>query len=148
MARARHLSSAASPRDILVDTGILVALYDRADPLHKRAARWLAGFGGQLHTVEPVLSEASFFLPPPARAALADLAAGGTIRMHHPDSTGLRRIGEVLRKYADLDPDWADACLVWLAERSGVHRIATIDVTDFGLYRIHGRGKFAIEVLA
>lgn len=37
--------------------------------------------------------------------------------------------------------------LVWLAEALGLRRIATLDVTDFGAYRIHGRGRFQLELL-
>jgi hypothetical protein len=32
--------------------------------------------------------------------------------------------------------------LIWIAESAGVHRLATVDRTDFGLYRIHGRRRF------
>jgi hypothetical protein len=53
----------------------------------------------------------------------------------------------LLRKYADIDPDWADVALVWLAEISGIVRIATLDVADFSVYRIHGRKRFELELL-
>ena len=137
----------AAGSDTLLDTGVLVALYNRADPVHQRAQDWLAGFHGQLHSVEPVLSEAAFFLPARLRPALADLAAAGTVRIHHPDTSGLARIAQLLRKYESLDPDWADACLVWLAEHLGTQRIATIDITDFSVYRIHGRKRFELALL-
>lgn len=51
------------------------------------------------------------------------------------------------RYCADQDPDWADLALVWLAERSGVRRIATLDTTDFGVHRIQGRMRFQLELL-
>lgn len=133
---------------ILLDTGPLVALFNAGDALHPAADAWFAGCRAQLHTVEPVLTEAAFFLPARQRAALADLAASGVVRIHQPDTAGRKRIGALLRKYADLDADWADACLVWAAEATGIHRIATIDVRDFSTYRIHGRTRFMIEALA
>lgn len=133
--------------DVLLDTGVLVALHNRTDPLHARVQAWLANFQGQLHSVEPVLGETSFFLPARLRAALAELAAAGIIRIHHPDAAGFARIAQLLRKYESLDPDWADASLVWLAENIGVRRIATIDVTDFSVYRLHGRTRFELELL-
>jgi hypothetical protein len=37
---------------------------------------------------------------------------------------------------------------VWLAEQSGVHGIATLDVRDFSTYRIQGRSKFMLETIA
>ena len=147
MAAPTRTPPARSRDDVLLDTGVLVALHNRTDPLHARARSWLAGFGGQLHSVEPVLSEAAFFLPARLRAALADLAAAGVIRIHHPDAAGLARIAQLLRKYASLDPDWADVSLVWLGEHLGARRIATIDTTDFGVYRLHGRTRFELELL-
>jgi predicted nucleic acid-binding protein len=136
-----------APGGVLLDTGVLVALYARDDPLHSAAARWLAGFHGALHTVAPVLTEAAFFLPVRHRATLAELAADGTLQLHHPDAAGHTRIAELLRKYADIDPDWADVSLVWLAEVLGITRIATLDVADFSVYRTQGRRRFELELL-
>jgi uncharacterized protein len=133
------------PEPVLVDTGAFVALLNADDPKHAAADAWFAGTEGKLHTVEPVLTETAFFLPPLMRAALADLAAAGVLTIHHPDAAGFKRMAAILRKYADLDPDWADAGLVWLAEQTGIQRIATFDVRDFSTYRIHGRTKFLLE---
>jgi uncharacterized protein len=132
---------------VLLDTGPLVALYGRDDGRHAAVVKWMAGFQGELHTVEPVLTEAAYFLPARTRAILADLAISGTLRLHHPDAAGYSRIAALLRKYADLDPDWADIALIWLAETTGITRIATLDVTDFSVYRIHGRKRFELELL-
>lgn len=147
--RARAATQRAEPaaKGVLLDTGVLVAVYARDDPRHLAAKRWLAGFRGTLHTVEPVLSEAAYFLPVRARAAIAELSEQRVLHVHHPDSAGYARIAELLRKYADLDPDWADVSLVWLAETTGITRIATLDVTDFSVYRIHGRKRFELELL-
>jgi hypothetical protein len=46
-----------------------------------------------------------------------------------------------------MDPDWADVSLIWLAEAMSITRIATVDVTDFSVYRIHGRKRFELELL-
>ncbi|MFN0302813.1 MAG: type II toxin-antitoxin system VapC family toxin [Burkholderiales bacterium] len=132
---------------MLLDTGVLVAVYARDDPRHVAVTQWLAGFRGTLHTVEPVLTEAGFFLPVRLRAAIAELVEQRVLHLHHPDLPGYARIATLLRKYADLDPDWADISLVWLAETTGMTRIATLDVTDFSVYRIHGRKRFELELL-
>jgi predicted nucleic acid-binding protein len=139
--------AAAATQGVLLDTGPLVALYARDDRHHAAAARWMAAFKGQLHSVEPVLTEAAYFLPARMRPVLAELVACGAVRLHHPDAAGYVRIAELLRKYADRDPDWADIALVWLAETTGVCRIATLDVADFGVYRIKGRKRFELELL-
>ena len=147
-AAAPSSAAVASARDgVLIDTGILVALYNRADPWHRRATEWLGANRRQLHSVEPVLGEVAFFLPARLRPALAELAANGTIHLQQPDAAGLARIAVLLRKYHDADPDWADIALVWAAEHAGIRRIATVDVADFGVYRIHGRARFELELL-
>jgi predicted nucleic acid-binding protein len=132
---------------VLLDTGVLVALYARDDPYHRAATDWLSSYRGSLHTVEPVLTEAAYFLPAPARAALAEIVERRALLVHHPDATAYGRIAQLLRKYASLDPDWADVSLVWLAEATGITRIATLDVKDFSIYRIHARKRFALELL-
>lgn len=135
------------PAEVLVDSGPLVALFNRDDPHHARANAWLAAQHGPLLTVEAVLAECAFFLPARLRASLAGLAARGVLQVHAPDAAGHARMAQLFDKYRDQDPDWADLALVWLAERSGVRRIATLDTTDFGVYRIQGRMRFQLELL-
>jgi predicted nucleic acid-binding protein len=132
---------------VIIDTGILVALYRRDDPRHREIARWFAGLDAVLLTVDAVLTESAFFMPVRGRAALARLAASGRLRLHSPDAAGHARMASLFGKYEDQDPDWADLALVWLAEATGVSRIATLDVRDFSVYRIHGRKRFELELL-
>ncbi len=132
---------------MLVDTGPLVALFNRDDALHARASAWLASQTGPLHTVEAVLTECAFFLPARLRGQLAGLAARGVLQVHAPDGAGHARMAQLFDKYRDQDPDWADLALVWLAEQTGMRRIATLDTTDFTVYRIHGRIRFQLERL-
>lgn len=132
---------------VLVDTGLLVALYSVGDPLHAAARHWMAASRGALHTVGSVLAETAWQLPARDRRLVADLARTGVVRLHTPDATGFARMAWLLDKYADIDPDWADVELVWLAESTGITRIATLDVADFSVYRIHGRKRFELELL-
>ena len=53
-------------------------------------------------------------------------------------------LARIMSKYADLPCDYADASLVWLAEKTGVLQIATIDDGDFSVYRVRGRRRFKI----
>ncbi len=75
------------------------------------------------------------------------MAASARLTLHHPDAAGYSRMAVLFRKYADIDPDWADLALIWLAESTGISRIATLDVADFSVYRIHGRKRFELELL-
>lgn len=133
---------------VLVDTGVLVALFDRMDKHHAAACGWMASTDAALLTVPAVLCETAFFLPPRLRAELAGLAARGVLRVQGADAAGHARMATLFNKYRDCDPDWADLELVWLAETTGTHQIATLDVADFSLYRIHGRKRFELALLS
>jgi len=143
MATGRAANAAAA----LLDSGVLIALHVRNDPCHADARRWFENFRGVLHTVEAVLTETAYFIPAAARGRLAEFAASGRLRIHAIDAAAHARMAELFRKYADQDPDWADLALVWLAESTGITRIATLDVTDFSVYRIGGRKRFELELL-
>jgi predicted nucleic acid-binding protein len=132
------------PEAVLLDTGLLVALYSTGDPLHDAARRWMAAYRGALFTVASVLAETAWQLPAKDRRRVADLAHTGAVHLHTPDATGYSRMAWLLDKYADIDPDWADIELVWLAESTGIDRIATVDRSDFGIYRLNGRRRFNI----
>jgi predicted nucleic acid-binding protein len=124
-----------------------VALFDSLDSHHAAATAWMRRIDAALLTVAPVLSESAFFLPAHMRVVLARLPAQGVLQVHHPDASGYARIAQLFEKYADHSPDWADMELVWLAEATGITRIATLDVVDFSIYRIHGRKRFDLELL-
>ena len=132
---------------VLVDTGVLVAFFNRKDAHHLAATSWMTRTTAQPLTVEPALTEAAFFLPARLRSSLAGLAACGVLNVFAPDATGFARIADLFEKYADQDPDWADMALIWLAESVGVNRIATLDVADFSIYRINGRKRFELAML-
>jgi predicted nucleic acid-binding protein len=127
---------------VLLDTGFLVALYDRHDAAHLAAVQWLRQFQGRFLTVVPVVTEACFFLATEDKSVLLERIAEGWIELAPLDAQACRRVAVILRKYSQLKPDLADACLVWLAETSGIHKIVTVDERDFVTYRIGGRRKF------
>lgn len=141
---ARRSVPAATAAPVLADTGLLFALHAANDPFNALARTWVASFDGQLHTVSSVLAETAWQLPARHRARVADLVRRGAVQVHAPDTAGYARMAQLLDKYADLDPDWADIELLWLAEATGIHRIATLDAADFGVYRLHGRQRFDI----
>ncbi|MBN8510592.1 MAG: hypothetical protein J0L57_18520 [Burkholderiales bacterium] len=121
-----------------------MSLIDDREPLHAAARRWLSLQHRALWSAPAVLTETAHFLPGWLRPQLARAAASGVLQVAVPDAEGYGRIAALLQKYADRQPDWADIELIWLAEAAGIHRIATLDATDFGVYRIHGRRAFDI----
>ena len=64
----------------------------------------------------------------------------GAVELADLGSSDMRRVREVLDQYDSLNPQFADACLVHLAEREGIDTIFTLDRRDFSVYRTK-RGK-------
>jgi hypothetical protein len=72
---------------VLVDTGVLVALYAVGDPLHAAARHWMSPCRGALHTVGCVLAETAWQLPARDRRLVADLARTGVVSACTPPRT-------------------------------------------------------------
>lgn len=54
------------------------------------------------------------------------------------------RAARLMRDYADLPMDYADASLVALAEALGTARVFTTDQRGFGAYRLTGSKRFEV----
>ena len=132
---------------IAVDTGFLFALVDRDDAWHKRALAMAhtASTDGWI-TTWPVLAEATYLmatrLGPEFAAALMDDVAAGSIMLWVPAGGQLGGIAPLMRKYAKLPMDLADATLVLLAEHLGHGDILSTDERDFAAYRWKNRQPF------
>ncbi len=132
----------------LVDTGALVALFNRSDRHHATAAAWFASVRGGLLTTEAVITETAYVLaasPAHQRAALRWVQRARTAGLLEVMPVADHAVlAAILEKYASLPCDYADATLIALAEKTGVVAIATIDQRDFSVYRIKGRKRFRI----
>ena len=131
---------------IAVDSGFLYALADAGDAWHARAAvRTDTAVDGWVSTW-PVLTETCHLLVrrlgPEFAAALMDDVAGGGITVWSPPGDTLAQVPRLMRKYAKLPMDLADASLVLLAEYLGHGRILSTDQRDFGVYRWKNRKPF------
>ncbi len=111
-------------KQVLVDTGPLVALCDERDPLHPRALRELSAIKAPLSVSLPVLTEALFLLGDGRlRARLGALFERGAVSLDGPDDpeTLLARCWKWLARFAEHRPDFTDAFLVnWAAGDSAL----------------------------
>ena len=73
---------------------------------------------------------------------LLEDAAAGSLEIWNPPIAALAGVPALMRKYARLPMDLADASLVLLAEHLGHGRILTTDERDFGAYRWKSRKPF------
>ena len=131
----------------LVDTGPLVALFVRNDPDHARVSAWLREFRGRLLTTWPVLTEVCHFLSPEVGVLFLRWVEGGGAELIELPAGELLEVVRSMEKYLDRPLDLADASLVWLAGRSGVRDILTVDVGEFATFRTP-QGKPFKDVLA
>lgn len=131
---------------LLADTGFLVALFRRRDRLRSAARDFLAVSKAPLATVAPVIVETCFFLDAEEKRNLLEWLRRGAIALHDVPPEGYPRISWLIGKYADRDPDFTDMALVWIAQENGCHRVLTVDVEDFSVYR--GRSGKRFELVA
>ncbi len=135
---------------VLADSGPLAALYNRRDKHHLPAVEFFRAQGSGLRclTTWEVVSEVMYFLDFSAAAQgdfLDWLHAGhqrGLLQIASLVPDDLPGLSRMMRKYADRPMDLADASLVWLANRTGVTDIITIDRADFAVYRTANRKPF------
>ena len=125
---------------IIIDSGPLVAYFNRRDRWHRWAADQMAALNPPLVTCEPVLTEACFLIQR-AGGRPADLMRKVVQRSLEigidveDDASGIETL---MHRYADTPMSLADACLVRLTERFADCRLFTLD-TDFEHYRRNGR---------
>lgn len=133
-------------RRVLVDTGPLVAILSRADQHHETCVKTLRHLPGPLFSCWPVISEAAWLLRghPREIQQLLGSVDGGFLELLSLTGSEGTAIAEVMKKYADIRPQLADAALVYLAERDGIDTIFTLDQRDFSVYRSGRRRPFRI----
>lgn len=116
---------------ILIDTTPLVALCDPRDSKHRTAVKHLESLAlDDLLVCDAVLTEACFHLPHSSqrhrlRALLHDLSIQSIPVTHERDFWF--EVFDWLAKYADHEPDWADACLAVLSGRDKALKVWTYD---------------------
>ena len=124
---------------ILIDSSFLYAIYNPQDSRHREA------------TALPLRPQDSFLVPTIILPEVSylfrrDLGYGGLraflhkLARIHPQleplpSDDLPRISEIANSYEDSRFDLVDCCIMAMAERLDITRVATFDRRDFGMFR-------------
>lgn len=123
---------------LVVDTNVLVAAADNADPDHDRSVQAIDG-ASPLVTSALVIAETAYLigrqLGAAAEAGFFRAVAAGDLQVEMITPADARRIAELIERYADLGLGGTDASLIVIAERLRVTRIATLDRRHFGVVR-------------
>ncbi|TCT20315.1 type II toxin-antitoxin system VapC family toxin [Thiobaca trueperi] len=124
---------------IIADTGFWVALGNPRDDYHALAVRTFATLREPLITTWPVMTEVCHLLlqrrGTSAQIAFIELYRQGGLTVFEIDVSSAERLDRLMKDYADLPMDLADASLVLLAEALGHGRILSTDRRDFHAYR-------------
>ncbi len=122
-----------------MDTGPLVAYLYVRDAYRDWAVEQFRALDTPFITCEPVLTAARFLVErngqPPAR--VLDRVVQGVMRIGLRLDEEMTAVRALMERYANVPMSLADACLVRLAEITGLP-ICTLD-SDFAIYRASGR---------
>jgi uncharacterized protein len=126
---------------VLLDTGPLVAYLYPPDAYHHWAVEQFSGLDPPFISCEPVLTETCFLLARNRLSPIRALAAieRGVLWLGFAMCEELPALRALMERYASVPMSLADACLVRLAELTGLP-ICTLDA-DFAIYRAHGRRR-------
>lgn len=134
-------------REVLLDTGPLVAFINGRDRYHDWAMAQWAQIAPPLLTCEAVISEACFLLKGTKRGqtAVIELISRGVLHLPIRIEEHLKQMTWLLDKYNDVPMSLADACMVRMSELYSGSFLLTLDA-DFKIYRKNK--KKAIPVLS
>jgi uncharacterized protein len=131
-------------RAVIADSGFIVALFAPREPAHDAAIAFIAANQAPIITIQSIIAEACFFLSAKGRRALLEWVARGAVEVLDIPGSRFAEIGAIINRYQDIDPDFADCALVWLASELDCRRILTLDVRDFTVFRIKGKKRFEL----
>jgi predicted nucleic acid-binding protein len=125
---------------LLMDTGVLFAYLSKKDQNHSWAVEQFGAFKGPFLTCEAVLTESAYLIYTRG-GDLEELWAflrRGVLQIAYELRTDFESVATLMRRYADVPMDLADACLVRMSE---LHRDCKVVTTegDFRFYRRFGR---------
>ncbi|MFF1381779.1 type II toxin-antitoxin system VapC family toxin [Streptomyces sp. NPDC058308] len=126
-------------KEILVDTGVLIAIADRRDAHHAECLAFAEGFQGRLKVVPTVVTETAWmlerYLSPEAEAGFLDSVAAGQLDLVALEQGDLARTADLIRTYADFPLGTVDASVIAVAERLRLAEVATLDHRHFSAVR-------------
>jgi predicted nucleic acid-binding protein len=137
---------------VIADTGFWLALLNRDDHHHSAAVAAHERLAEGLVTTWPVVTETCYLLlrhmGGAAQRNFVQTWIDGGFAIRDLGEDDARRLLRLMKDYADLPMDLADASLVVLAEHLGDGRILSTDERDFRTYRWKNHRPFRNLLLA
>lgn len=120
----------------IIDSGPLIALFDRSDKYHKLVLDFIKSYQGKLITSWAVITEVSHILDFNLQVQIDFLkwCEMGGIEVYTISQDEISNIRVMMEKYSDIPMDLADATLMYIANKESIKNIVSID-SDFDIYR-------------
>jgi len=120
----------------LLDTGPIVALFDKSDNFHKKIYNFFQENNYKLYVTWPVITEVSFLLDFNKGTQLDFIRwlETGALQVIDISLFDISILRQFMDKYSDVPMDLADASLMLLYEKLDINKIITLD-SDFYIYR-------------
>jgi predicted nucleic acid-binding protein len=120
----------------IIDSGPLIALFDRSDKYHIKVLDFIKSYKGKLITSWAVITEVSHMLDFNLQVQIDFLkwCEAGGIEVYDISQTEISNIRIMMEKYIDVPMDLADATLMYIANKENIKNILSID-SDFDIYR-------------
>ena len=131
----------------LLDTGVIVALLDRDERHHLQCVDVVSDIVGPFVTCEAVIAESCYLLRRThgAPGAVIKNVANDVFQIPFRLVDRAASVEKLLRKYSDVPMDFAEACLVDLADQLDTGQILTLD-SDFEINRWRSRRRFELMI--
>jgi hypothetical protein len=132
---------------VLADSSFFVALFNQREREHNSCRSAYEAIDGPLVTTEACITEALHLLDH-ADAAVRSLLTNvqrGALKIPLRLGDCASEIAYLMAKYADTPCDFADACIIHLADQVGVGDILTLD-GDFKHYRWRRTRRFNLLI--
>lgn len=122
--------------NVIVDTGLLVALVRENDQHHSWATEIAERIAWPALTCEAVLAETAYHLQSSER--VLGMLRENLIRVAFDCASHQEYLVDLAERYGDRRPDLADLCLIRMSELFPRHILLTVDA-DFRVYRRNKR---------
>lgn len=120
----------------IIDSGPLIALFDRSDIYHTKVLNFLKSYKGKLVCSWAVITEVSHMLDFNLKVQIDFLkwCEIGGVEIYDISQSELASIIKMMEKYSDIPMDLADGTLMYIASKEKIKNIVSID-SDFDIYR-------------
>ena len=123
-------------KSTIINSGPIIALFDRDDKYHLKVLNFMKSFNGELITTWAVVTEVTHMLGFNISVQLNFLKwiELGAITIYQIEQSELTNIIKMMQKYSDVPMDLADSTLMYVAQKENIENIMSID-SDFDIYR-------------